>query len=128
MAIVLSAVVFAALCVWLTVRIVNRKERWAKWTLAATLAAPVLYVASFGPACWIYSRTWDSESWWVWKAWETANRIYYPILQQWDGSGPVSRTLDWYGNLFSAAEVGCCYPTNGDPDDLGIGITEPDPE
>src|SRR5262245_39771496 len=24
---------FAAFCVWLTLRIVNRKERWAKWTM-----------------------------------------------------------------------------------------------
>ena len=31
------AVAFAAFCVWLTVRIVNRRERWAKWTAAATL-------------------------------------------------------------------------------------------
>jgi hypothetical protein len=33
------AVAFAAVCVWLTVRIVNRRERWAKWTLAAALIA-----------------------------------------------------------------------------------------
>ena len=50
------AVAFAAFCVWLIVRIVNRRERWAKWTLAATLAVPVLYVASFGPASWLSSR------------------------------------------------------------------------
>jgi type VI protein secretion system component VasK len=31
------AVAFAAFCVWLTVRIVNRHERWAMWTLAAAL-------------------------------------------------------------------------------------------
>ena len=47
------AVAFAAFCIWLTVRIVNRRERWAKWTLAAVIGAPVLYVASFGPACWL---------------------------------------------------------------------------
>lgn len=29
------AVAFAAFCVWLTVRIYNRRERWATWTLAA---------------------------------------------------------------------------------------------
>src|SRR5580765_999977 len=52
-----SAVAFAAFCVWLAVRIINRRERWAKWTLAATIiGTPVLYVASFGPACWITSR------------------------------------------------------------------------
>jgi hypothetical protein len=47
------AVAFAAFCVWLVVRIFNRRERWAKWTLAAGLGLPVLYLASFGPACWL---------------------------------------------------------------------------
>ncbi|HEY3965283.1 MAG TPA: hypothetical protein VGM05_12080 [Planctomycetaceae bacterium] len=52
------AVAFAAFCVWLTVRIVNRRERWAKWTLAATIfSIPVLYVVSFGPACWWIAKT-----------------------------------------------------------------------
>jgi type VI protein secretion system component VasK len=39
MAIVLLAlsVAFAAFCVWLVVRIINRRERWAKWTLAGAL-------------------------------------------------------------------------------------------
>lgn len=50
------AVAFTALCVWLAVRIINRRERWAKWTLAAVVALPVLYVASFGPACWLASQ------------------------------------------------------------------------
>lgn len=45
------AVSFAAFCIWLTVRIANRRERWAKWMLAAVVGVPVLYVASFGPAC-----------------------------------------------------------------------------
>jgi hypothetical protein len=46
------ATAFAALCVWLTVRIVNRKEQWAKWTLAAALGVSVLFVLSFEPARW----------------------------------------------------------------------------
>ena len=50
-------IAFAAFCVWLTVRIVNRRERWAKWTLAALVGVPVLYLASFGPACWLASWT-----------------------------------------------------------------------
>src|SRR5438045_2779984 len=60
MAIVLSVlgVAFAAFCVWLGVRIVNRRERWAKWTAMAVVAAlPILYLASFGPACWWMART-----------------------------------------------------------------------
>jgi len=35
------AVAYAAICVWLVVRIINRRERWAKWTavvLAVTSA------------------------------------------------------------------------------------------
>jgi hypothetical protein len=47
----------AAFCVCVTVRFVNRRERWAKWTLAALIGMPVCYVASIGPACWISSRT-----------------------------------------------------------------------
>jgi hypothetical protein len=71
------AVAFAAFCIRLTVRIINRRERWAKWTLAAVVCAPVLYVASFGPACWISSHTLDRvdriEA-------QTANLICQPIL------------------------------------------------
>ena len=42
------AAAFGALCVWLTVRIVNRQERWAKWTLAGALIVGCLiaFVAS----------------------------------------------------------------------------------
>jgi hypothetical protein len=58
MNIVLPAVIvaFAALCIWLTVRIINRREIWAKWTLAAVIGVPALYPLSFGPACWVTSR------------------------------------------------------------------------
>jgi drug/metabolite transporter superfamily protein YnfA len=40
MAVALSifGVAFAAFCVWLTVRIINRRERWAKWTVVALTA------------------------------------------------------------------------------------------
>src|SRR5579872_1373386 len=48
------AVAYAAIAVWLTVRIVNRRERWAKRTaIWFLLGGPVLYVLSFGPACWL---------------------------------------------------------------------------
>lgn len=58
MSIILPAltVAYATLLVWLGVRIFNRRERWAKRTLAAIVGVPVIYVASFGPACWITSR------------------------------------------------------------------------
>jgi len=48
--------IFAAFCIWLGVRLVNRREQWAKWTLATVAGLPLLYVASFGPACWASSH------------------------------------------------------------------------
>jgi hypothetical protein len=44
----IAGVAYAAFCVWLTVRIVNRRERWAKWTLAAVLVSLAMYLASVG--------------------------------------------------------------------------------
>jgi len=49
-------VAYAAFCVWLGVRVVNRRERWAKRTLAGLIGLPVLYAASFGPICWLQDR------------------------------------------------------------------------
>jgi hypothetical protein len=43
------AVAVATFCVWLTVRIVNRRERWAKWIAGVIAVLAVLYVASSGP-------------------------------------------------------------------------------
>jgi hypothetical protein len=47
MAIVLMifGVAFAALCVWLMVRIINRRERWAKWTAIAVSPAVIYFGA-----------------------------------------------------------------------------------
>jgi hypothetical protein len=58
MAVVLSifGVAYAALCVWLLVRVINRRERWAKRMAAVIAALPLLYVVSFGPACWMIAR------------------------------------------------------------------------
>jgi len=99
------AVAFAAFCVWLTVRIINRKERWAKWTLVGTVVGvPILYVASFGPACW----------WFTIPSGETcdfpgtndplpalrARQLYCPI--GWvavRAPTPIERLLAWYATL-----------------------------
>lgn len=44
LALSITAITFTAICVWLTVRVVNRRERWAKRTLALTILLPVLYI------------------------------------------------------------------------------------
>jgi hypothetical protein len=49
-------VAFAAFCVWLAVRIVNRQERWAKRTALGLFVVLVGYPLSIGPACWFSSR------------------------------------------------------------------------
>jgi len=99
------AVALAAFCIWLTVRIINRKEKWARWTLAGTIVGvPVLYVASFGPACWWFSI----------PSGETGNfrgtndplppvrarQMYWPI--GWvaiRAPRPIERLLAWYATL-----------------------------
>jgi hypothetical protein len=50
------SVACAAFAVWLTVRVINRRERWAKRTAAAMVAAPALYFLSWGPAIWLYHK------------------------------------------------------------------------
>ncbi len=42
-------VAYAGTCVWLTVRIFNRRKPWMIWTAAALIIAPVAYVLSSGP-------------------------------------------------------------------------------
>jgi hypothetical protein len=99
------AVAFAALCVWLGVRIVNRRERWAKWTLVgAIVGVPTLYVLSFGPACW----------WFTIPSGQSGNfpgtsdplppvrarQMYWPI--GWvavNGPHGLERVLAWYATL-----------------------------
>ena len=51
LALPIFGVAFASTCVWLTVRVINRRERWAKWTAVVVIIATA-YPLSFGPAFW----------------------------------------------------------------------------
>jgi hypothetical protein len=73
-ALAVFGVAFTAFSIWLTVRFINRRERWAKWTMATVVGSPILYVASFGPACWLADRKIISRDW-------TA-AIYSPIFAE----------------------------------------------
>lgn len=89
-------VAFAAILVWLIVRIINRRERWAQRTLAAIIIIPLLYVASFGPACWLSNYEYlDSQLAWL---------AYRPVTWAWYcvRPSPASKVLVWWGDLFGA--------------------------
>jgi hypothetical protein len=97
------AVAFAAFCVWLAVRIINRRERWAKWTLATVVGVPLLYVASFGPACWISSRANFGD--------ELVERTYWPLIQGifYRDPSPFDwfyKSMHWYSRLAANKEWG----------------------
>jgi hypothetical protein len=51
----------AAFSIWLAVRIINRKERWAKWTAAILALVVVAYPLSSGPADWLLLHGYTSE-------------------------------------------------------------------
>ena len=91
-------VAFGASCVWLMVRIINRRERWAKRTLTGLiLGLPVLYVASFGPVCW-WLKSSETEGGVVVNI---APAAYWPMgwLAQ-NGPEPVARAINWYGTVW----------------------------
>jgi hypothetical protein len=58
LAVSIFGVAFAAFCVWLTVRIYNRRERWATRTAAALVVLLVLYPLSAGPFTWLVFHGW----------------------------------------------------------------------
>jgi hypothetical protein len=97
------AVAFAAFCVWLVVRIVNRRELWAKraatWML---VGMPSLYLIGFGPACWWLSELWVSQPAPSFT-FRSAPRIYAPmgwIIQR--VPKPVGSAIGSYATLMIA--------------------------
>src|SRR5579871_3835383 len=92
-------VAFAAFAVWLAVRIINRRERWAKrLAIGSTACLPLLYVLSFGPACWFCLRYGAGG--------EAVHVVYRPLIHlgslpegQRDNPGPLPRAILWYANL-----------------------------
>ncbi len=91
-------ITYSAGCIWLSVRILNRRERWAKWTLATTLSIPVLYMLSFLPLFWLETHGYislDSGVGEVCRAYASPVRVIYD-------SGPqtLRNALNWYQNVF----------------------------
>ena len=96
MALVLSifGVAYAAFCIWLVVRILNRRERWAKRMMAAAVGLPVLYAGSFGPACWISSHADVGNS--------VVSLAYRPVTWTFSlcqGTNRIADALMWYAQI-----------------------------
>ena len=68
-------VAFAAFSVWLTVRLVNRRERWAKWTFFCVIGMPTLYVLSSGPMIWLAGKV-DAPPW----VFSALDQVYGPLI------------------------------------------------
>ena len=71
MLISLRGVALAAFAIWLTVRIVNRRERWAKRTAAALVLLFFVYPLSIGPALRLNHLCGE---------WQFVYAIYDPLL------------------------------------------------
>jgi hypothetical protein len=96
----LLAVSYAASLIWLTVRIINRKERWAKRTLAVVVLLPGLYVTSFGPACWWLSGPIEEGPVFDYVEARCAPRIYQPLA--WlarHGPRSVRVAVNWWATI-----------------------------
>jgi len=90
------AVTFAAFCVWLTVRIVGRRERWAKWTLGSIAVVLVLYPLSLPPISLILTKI--GGPYWGASAFQL---FYAPILWIYDdGSDQIHEVMNWYFHLW----------------------------
>src|SRR5215471_11208257 len=95
----------------------RKKPGWAFWTTVAVVGLPLLYVASFGPTCWISSRTGFGA--------EAAGVFYWPLtwkmrsetLQYLKGdiphSGRICNALEWYAELGAAEDWCWWFPLGG---------------
>jgi hypothetical protein len=103
------AVAFSAFYVWLTVRIVNRRERWAKWA-AVGVGIPVIYVLGIGPVAWFARDAWPGD----WRN-EMYRISYYPLFslmeldydyrvpEHVNGGGAFYRAIYSYLDLWGAS-------------------------
>jgi hypothetical protein len=74
---------FGAFCVWLAVRIFNRRERWAKRTAGLTIALAVVYLLSFPVLATVF---------FVWNFPSIVMAPYLPLVLLWE-EWPVLKTV-----------------------------------
>jgi hypothetical protein len=72
----------------------RKKPSAAFWTTVVVILLPLLYVLSFGPACWITSRTERGGA--------LMPVIYRPITWRLSGPQPVRDAIHWYASIGAA--------------------------
>jgi hypothetical protein len=65
----------------------EQKKAGAAWIAVLLIGLPVLYVASFGPACWVTSWTRGTGA-------QLLPRLYAPLLTPSDSR--ISKAREWY--------------------------------
>jgi hypothetical protein len=94
MAIALSIVgiAFTAFCIWLTVRILNRREGWAKrFAIKLAILLVYCYLLGVGPAFYAMSCGWLPD----WASRGLAY-VYTPLVRVCGVIRPLGKLLDWY--------------------------------
>ena len=81
----------------------ERKKRTWPWIVALVISLPVVYLVSFGPACWISSRARIGAN--------AVSTIYHPITTRLfevpflpSSTGGITKTLQWYSSVRAAPE------------------------
>ena len=99
----------------------ERNKALGQWTAALLIGMPVLYVASFGPACWYWSRHHEERPGHM-RSSELFERAYLPIW--WCASREprlLAPIISWYATL-GMPEGGCVYMRQDPIVDDGVGI------
>lgn len=101
-------VALAAFAIWLTVRIITRREKWAKRTLAAIVGLPVIYVLSIDPVCWFTSRTGIEGS-------HRLSSCYRPLMKTCRVTPrPLAQFIYWYSCAGAADRWAWHYANDAD--------------
>lgn len=91
----------------------RRRHGWPFWFAGVLCALPMLYVLSFGPACWWFAESVISHG--MSCNILNARGLYWPM--GWiaeNGPDPVCDAINWYGTLFGSGWVHVPTKPSGD--------------
>jgi hypothetical protein len=74
---------------------IGRKRNKLALGGAAVVAGVLLYLAAFGPMCWISNGVPESNA-----MWSATGALYGPVIKVWcDGPEELRSLIGWYANL-----------------------------